>query len=175
MSQPFDGAMEGSVEALKISWVSVKLRWSSVPCCCGGKGTLANVWERKIMSCAQQLHLLELHPSCMCQTQGCALRVVILIAQLQNAEVNPQTYTGRMIPYNRSRGNVGLWEGSTLDMCSKVQRRAVKQVINSGYGRKKGKCHWMCNYEQHWTKFPFAQQQKCFHLFWVVSSWSICC
>lgn len=133
-----------------------------------------SVWERKIMSCAQQLHLLELCHSYMCQTQGCALRVVILIAELQNAKVNLQSYTGKMIPYKRSQGSGAVQEGSTWDMHSKVQRKAAKQVINSGYNREEGKCLWMCNYEPHLTKFPFAQQQKCFHLFWVVSSWSVC-
>lgn len=76
----------------------------------------------------------------MCQTQGCALRDVILIAELQNAKVNLQSYTGKMIPYKRSQGSGGVQEGSTLDMHSKVQRKAVKQVINSGYDREKEKC-----------------------------------
>lgn len=66
------------------------------------------------MSCGQQLDLLEFHHSCMCQTQRCALRVAILIAELQNAKVNLQTYPGRMIPYNRSQGDGGIRTGSLI-------------------------------------------------------------
>jgi len=47
------------------------------------------------MSCSQQLDLLEFCHSCMCQTQGCAPRAAILIAELQIGKVNARPYAGR--------------------------------------------------------------------------------